>query len=50
MTAKTKAYAAPSAKSPIEPFSFTRRDVLPNERMLRSDVKYRVVIDIGSLR
>jgi len=31
MTAKTKAYAAPSAKSPLEPFSFTRRDVLPND-------------------
>jgi alcohol dehydrogenase (NADP+) len=31
MTANTKAYAAPSAKSPLEPFSFTRRDVLPND-------------------
>ena len=31
MTAKTKAYAAPSAKSPLEPFSFTRRDVLPTD-------------------
>jgi uncharacterized zinc-type alcohol dehydrogenase-like protein len=31
MTAKTKAYAAPSAKSPLGPFSFTRRDVLPND-------------------
>ncbi len=31
MTAKTKAYAAPSAKSPLEPISFTRRDVLPND-------------------
>ncbi len=31
MTAKTKAYAAPAAKSPLEPFSFTRRDVLPND-------------------
>jgi uncharacterized zinc-type alcohol dehydrogenase-like protein len=31
MTAKTKAYAAPSAKSPLESFSLTRRDVLPND-------------------
>ncbi|HWY39797.1 MAG TPA: NAD(P)-dependent alcohol dehydrogenase [Chthoniobacterales bacterium] len=31
MTANTKAYAAPSAKSPLEPFSFARRDVLPND-------------------
>ena len=31
MTAKTKAYAAPSAKSPLEPFTFVRRDVLPND-------------------
>src|SRR5436853_5400488 len=31
MTANTKAYAAPSAKSPLEPFSFTRRDPLPND-------------------
>ena len=31
MTAKTKAYAAPSAKSPLEPFSFVRRDVLPTD-------------------
>ena len=31
MTSKTKAYAAPAAKSPLEPFSLTRRDVLPND-------------------
>lgn len=31
MTAKTKAYAAPSAKSPLGPFSFTRRDPLPDD-------------------
>jgi len=31
MTAKTKAYAAPSAKSLLGPFSFTRREVLPND-------------------
>ena len=31
MTAKTKAYAAPSAKSPLAPFSFTRRDPLPDD-------------------
>ncbi len=31
MSAKTKAYAAFAAKSPLEPFSFTRRDVLPND-------------------
>jgi uncharacterized zinc-type alcohol dehydrogenase-like protein len=31
MTANTKAYAASSAKSPLEPLSFTRRDVLPND-------------------
>jgi alcohol dehydrogenase (NADP+) len=31
MTVNTKAYAAPSTKSPLEPFSFTRRDVLPND-------------------
>ena len=31
MTANTKAYAAPSAKSPLGPFSFVRRDVLPND-------------------
>ena len=28
---KTKAYAAPSAKSPLGPFSLTRREVLPND-------------------
>ena len=31
MTAKTKAYAAQSAKSPLAPFSFVRRDVLPDD-------------------
>jgi alcohol dehydrogenase (NADP+) len=31
MTANTKAYAAPSAKSPLKPFSFTRRDPLPDD-------------------
>ena len=31
MTAKTKAYAATSARSPLEPFSFARRDILPND-------------------
>lgn len=31
MTTNTKAYAAPSAKSPLGPFSFTRRDVLPKD-------------------
>ncbi|HUE41302.1 MAG TPA: NAD(P)-dependent alcohol dehydrogenase [Chthoniobacterales bacterium] len=31
MTANTKGYAAPSAKSPLEPLSFARRDVLPND-------------------
>ena len=31
MTPQTKAYAAPSAKSPLEPFSFTRRDPLPDD-------------------
>ena len=31
MTAKTKAYAAPSAKSALEPFSFVRRDPLPED-------------------
>jgi uncharacterized zinc-type alcohol dehydrogenase-like protein len=31
MTAKTKAYAAPSAKSPLAPLSFTRRDPLPDD-------------------
>ena len=31
MTANTKSYAAPSAKSPLGPFSFTRRDVLPTD-------------------
>jgi uncharacterized zinc-type alcohol dehydrogenase-like protein len=31
MTARTKAYAAPSAKSPLKPFSLARRDVLPND-------------------
>ena len=38
MTANTKAYAAPSAKSPLEPFSFTRRDVLPND--VKIDILY----------
>lgn len=31
MTPQTKAYAAHSAKSPLAPFSFTRRDPLPND-------------------
>ena len=31
MTANTKAYAAESAKSPLAPFSLTRRDVLPDD-------------------
>jgi alcohol dehydrogenase (NADP+) len=31
MTPQIKAYAAPSAKSPLAPFSFTRRDPLPND-------------------
>src|ERR1051326_2253961 len=31
MSPQTKAYAAPSAKSPLAPFSFTRREVLPND-------------------
>jgi uncharacterized zinc-type alcohol dehydrogenase-like protein len=31
MTANTKAYAAQSAKSPLAPFSFTRRDPLPDD-------------------
>jgi uncharacterized zinc-type alcohol dehydrogenase-like protein len=31
MTPQTKAYAAHSAKSPLEPFSFTRRDPLPDD-------------------
>jgi alcohol dehydrogenase (NADP+) len=31
MTANTKAYAAPSAKSALKPFSFTRRDPLPDD-------------------
>ena len=31
MTPQTKAYAAPSAKSPLAPFSFTRRDPLPDD-------------------
>ena len=31
MTTKTKAYAASSAKSALAPFSFTRRDVLPDD-------------------
>src|SRR5437763_16066837 len=31
MTPQTKGYAAPSAKSGLDPFSFTRRDVLPND-------------------
>src|ERR1051325_1053822 len=31
MTPTTKAYAVQSATSPFEPFSFTRRDVLPRD-------------------
>ena len=31
MTPQTKAYAAPSPKSALEPFSFTRRDPLPDD-------------------
>ncbi len=31
MTTQTKAYAAQSAKSPLAPFSFTRRDPLPDD-------------------
>ena len=31
MTLQTKAYAAQSAKSPLAPFSFTRRDPLPDD-------------------
>jgi alcohol dehydrogenase (NADP+) len=31
MTPQTKAYAAPSAKSPLEPFSLVRRDPLPDD-------------------
>lgn len=31
MTPQTKAYAAQSAKSPLAPFSFTRRDPLPDD-------------------
>ena len=31
MTPQTKAYAAHSAKSPLAPFSFTRRDPLPDD-------------------
>src|SRR5262245_32445360 len=31
MTPQTKAYAAPSAKSPLAPFSFVRRDPLPDD-------------------
>jgi len=31
MSPQTKAYAAQSAKSPLAPFSFTRRDPLPND-------------------
>jgi uncharacterized zinc-type alcohol dehydrogenase-like protein len=31
MTPQTKAYAAPSAKSPLAPFSLTRRDPLPDD-------------------
>ena len=31
MTAQTKAYAAHAAKTPLAPFSFTRRDVLPDD-------------------
>ena len=38
MTANTKAYAAPSAKSPLEPFSFVRRDVLPSD--VKIDILY----------
>src|SRR5690349_3529993 len=37
MTANTKAYAAQSAKSPLAPFSFTRRDPLP------ADVKIEIL-------
>ena len=35
---KTKAYAAPSAKSPLGPFSLTRREVLPND--VRIDILF----------
>jgi D-arabinose 1-dehydrogenase-like Zn-dependent alcohol dehydrogenase len=67
----TKSYAAPSASSPLAPFTFDRRDPTPNdvqidilfcgvchsdlhtveayERMLKSDVKYRFVIDLATL-
>src|SRR5690348_6359402 len=31
MTANTRAYAAQSAESPLAPFSFVRRDVLPDD-------------------
>jgi alcohol dehydrogenase (NADP+) len=31
VTSQTKAYAAQSAKSPLAPFSFTRRDPLPDD-------------------
>jgi len=38
MTPQTKAYAAQSAKSPLVPFSFTRRDPLPND--VKIDILY----------
>jgi hypothetical protein len=38
----TRGYAAKSKTSPLAPFSF--------ERMLKSDVKYRFVIDLATLK
>jgi alcohol dehydrogenase (NADP+) len=38
MTPQTKAYAAQSAKSSLAPFSFTRRDPLPND--VKIDILY----------
>ena len=42
-------YAAQSARDALAPFSFLRRDTRPDD-VLKSDVKYRFVIDMASLK
>jgi D-arabinose 1-dehydrogenase-like Zn-dependent alcohol dehydrogenase len=63
MTMNGIGYAAPSAKAELVPYQFERRNIRADDvvikiqdineaykRMLKSDVKYRFVIDMSSLK
>lgn len=53
---KTKAYAVTATGAELKPFEIERRDISIDkinqayERLLKSDVRYRFVIDIASLK